>query len=317
MPAPTKSTDVDKVVCYVTRRRGDALQLLCFDQPDEPDAGTQVPAGTVDPGEAYPAAAARELDEESGLRPHDAPLLGQIDAYGRVNPESGHLHVRRVYHFDGSAVTADAWDHIARGSSDENGRVFRCHWLPLDVARRTLSGDFGRSIDLLLTHFDRKPTHRPATAADLPAINAIYNHYVPRSTCTYQEVEDTLDDRRAWFEAHGPRHPVTALTLGADVVAWGALNVFRARSAYRFSTENSIYVRHDLVGTGLGRIILADQISQARQLGYRTVVAGIDAEQAGSIKLHAGFGFANEAVLRQVGYKFDRWLDVLFMQKLL
>jgi phosphinothricin acetyltransferase len=307
--------DIDKVVCYVTRGRGEGMELLTFTKPDDPSAGTQVPAGTVDAGEAFADAAVRELAEESGLT--NAPLLGQIDARSIRNPASGNLHIRRVYHFDGSAIARDEWDHIAGGDSDERGQRFRLRFLPLTQARAALRGYFDHSIDALLRWFDHKPLHRPATRDDLRAINDIYNHYVSRSTCTYQEIEETMADRQAWFENRSERHPVTVMELAGEVVAWGSLNVFRARSAYRFSTENSVYVRHDLIGAGLGRMILADQIAAARRLGYRTIIAGIDAEQAGSIRLHEQFGFVNDAILRQVGRKFDRWLDVAFMQKLL
>ena len=305
--------DIDKVVCYVTRGRGEGMELLTFTKPDDPGAGTQVPAGTVDGGEPFADAAMRELMEETGLT--NAPLLGQIDARGILNPASGNLHVRRVYHFDGSAIARDAWDHIAGGDSDERGQTFRLRFLPIGTARAALRGYFDHSIDALLRWFDRKPLHRPAMREDLGAINDIYNHYVSRSKCTYQEIEETEEDRRAWFENRGERHPVTVIELDGEVVAWGSLNVFRTRSAFRFSTENSIYVRHDLVGAGLGRIILADQIADARRLGYRTIVAGIDAEQAGSIRLHAQFGFVNDAVLRQGGRQVDRGVGGGFMEK--
>lgn len=304
--------DIEKVVCYVTRSRGASLDLLVFDHRDDPEAGTQVPAGTVDPGEAPDAAADRELFEETGLR--DLPRLGMLDARGWMNPASGNLHLRRVYHYHAEAAP-DAWDHVATGSSDENGKVFRCRWLPIEEARRVLAGGFGRSIELLLAYRDHKPVLRAATFDDLAAINDIYNHYVPRSTCTYQETDEPIGDRRVWFESRGPMHPVKVIELGGTVVAWGSLNVFRARTAYRFTTENSIYVRHDLIGRGLGRLLLADQIRDARHLGHRVIIAGIDAEQPASIRLHERFGFVQSGYLKEVGFKFGRWLDVVFLQK--
>lgn len=155
---------------------------------------------------------------------------------------------------------------------------------------------------------------RLATEADLPAIRDIYNHYVLTSTTTYQEVPDTLDDRRIWFRNREPRHVVTVAELDGGVVGWASLNVFRARSAYRFSCENSVYVDHRFFRRGIGAALLADSIERAKASGFKTIVAGIDADQAGSIAIHAKHGFEQVGRFERVGFKFDRWLDVVFMQ---
>jgi L-amino acid N-acyltransferase len=158
---------------------------------------------------------------------------------------------------------------------------------------------------------------RLATETDLPAINDIYNHYVLTSTTTYQEVPDTLDDRRAWFRGREPRHVVTVAEVDGVVVGWASLNVFRARSAYRFSCENSVYVERDHFRKGIGGALLGDSIERGRLAGFKTILAGIDAEQLGSIALHAKHGFVECGHMKRVGYKFDRWLDVVFMQRML
>ena len=155
---------------------------------------------------------------------------------------------------------------------------------------------------------------RPAAIADLKAINDIYNHYVLTCTCTYQEEPESIEGRRAWFEAHDERHPVTVAELDGQVVGWGALSSFRERSGYRFTAENSVYVRHDIHRCGVGSALLSDLLERARQLGYHTIFAGIDASQEASIALHARFGFVKVAHLKQVGVKFGRWLDVVGMQ---
>ena len=155
---------------------------------------------------------------------------------------------------------------------------------------------------------------RLATEADLPAINDIYNHYVLTSTTTYQEVIDTLEDRRAWFRNREPRHVVTVAESDGTVVGWASLNVFRARSAYRFSCENSVYVHHEQFRRGIGGTLLADSIERAKAGGFRVIVAGIDAEQTASVALHARHGFVEVGRFTRVGFKFDRWLDVVFMQ---
>ena len=158
---------------------------------------------------------------------------------------------------------------------------------------------------------------RAATAADLAAINDIYNHYVPRSTCTYQEEFETIEDRRAWFAEHGEAHPVTVATSADEVVGWGCLSPYRKRSAYRFTVENSVYVRHDRQRHGIGRVLLADLIDRARALGHHTIVAVIDAEQTGSVALHEAMGFRDGGELRELGFKFDRWLHVRYLQLML
>jgi phosphinothricin acetyltransferase len=158
---------------------------------------------------------------------------------------------------------------------------------------------------------------RPATEADLVAINDIYNWYVPRSTCTYQEVDETIESRRAWFAHHGQRYPVTVAEREGQVVGWGSLSDYRERSAYRFTCENSVYVRHDLLGQGIGSVLLADLIDRARRGGFHTIIAGADAEQTASIAMHAKFGFVECGRQTQVGFKFERWLDVVFMQLML
>jgi phosphinothricin acetyltransferase len=155
---------------------------------------------------------------------------------------------------------------------------------------------------------------RLATAADLPAINAIYNHYVLHDTCTYQEEPTTPDERTAWFTAHSPSHPVTVYTLDHDVVGWASLNRFHPRSAYRFTVENSVYIRHDMHRRGIGKALLADLLIRATSLGHHRVIAVISADQPASIALHQKAGFTDCGLFREVGFKFDRWLDVRYMQ---
>ena len=158
---------------------------------------------------------------------------------------------------------------------------------------------------------------RAATAVDLQTISDIYNYFVTRSACTYQEELETIEERRTWFEEHGPAHPVTVATLDGDVVGWGCLSPYRTRSAYRFTVENSVYVRHDMQRRGIGRLLLADLIERARVAGHHTIVAVVDAEQAGSIALHQSMGFRDGGELRELGFKFGRWLHVRYLQLML
>jgi L-amino acid N-acyltransferase YncA len=161
------------------------------------------------------------------------------------------------------------------------------------------------------------PLIRAASEADLPAINDIYNYYVLHSTATYQEEPEPMEGRRAWFARHGAAHPVTVAELDGEVVGWASLSRYHVRSAYRRTVENSVYVRQDCHRRGVGRALTVDLIARARALGHHAIIAGIDAEQAGSVALHESLGFVRVGHLRQVGFKFGRWLDVIYAQLVL
>jgi phosphinothricin acetyltransferase len=160
---------------------------------------------------------------------------------------------------------------------------------------------------------------RPATADDLEAINEIYNHFVVRSTCTYQTEPETMEGRRAWFTAHGAKHPIIVMEDDAEgrVIGWGSLSPFHRRAAYGHTVENSVYVHPAHHRKGIGKLLLARLIELAREAGHHTVVALIDAEQVPSVGLHREMGFEEVGHLREVGFKFGRWLDVIYMQKMM
>jgi len=158
---------------------------------------------------------------------------------------------------------------------------------------------------------------RPATESDLVAINDIYNHYVQHSTCTYQETPDALATRQQWFRRHGDPHPVIAAEMDGRVVGWGSLSPYNARSAYRRTVENSVYVHHEQHRRGIGALLLRDLIARARNLGHHAIIAGIDAGQTASMALHARFRFEKVGHFKQVGFKQDRWLDVIYMELML
>ncbi len=159
---------------------------------------------------------------------------------------------------------------------------------------------------------------RLATAADLPAINDIYNYYVLRSTCTYQLEPETLAARTAWFRDHAPdKYPVTVAESSGQVAGWGSLSKFRDRAGYAPSVEASVYIRHDLHRRGLGRALLLDLIARARAAGFHTLIGGASAEQTASLALQQSLGFTPVACFKEVGLKFGQRLDVVFMQLML
>jgi len=164
---------------------------------------------------------------------------------------------------------------------------------------------------------DQTVTVRPATEADLGAINDIYNHYVLNSTCTYQETPEPLERRREWFSHHGEKHPVIVAESGGRVLGWGSLSAYHPRSAYRRTVENSVYIHHEHHRRGIGSLLLKELIARARSLGHHAVIAGIDAEQTASVALHAKFRFEKVGHMKQIGFKFGRWLDVIYMELIL
>lgn len=164
---------------------------------------------------------------------------------------------------------------------------------------------------------DQTITIRPATEADLAAINDIYNHYVLQSTCTYQEEIEPIEGRRDWFRRHGKEHPVIVADMGNQIVGWGSLSPYHKRSAYRRTVENSVYVHQEFHRRGIGSLLLKELIVRARDIGHRAIIAAIDGEQPASVALHAAFRFQHVGRLQQVGFKFGRWLDVVYMELLL
>ena len=160
-------------------------------------------------------------------------------------------------------------------------------------------------------------TLRPASDADLPAILDIYNDAILNSTASFETVPRTLDEERQWLREHSHPYAVLAAIHDGDVVGWASLSPFRPKAAYRFTAEDSVYVQADFWGKGLGALLLARLLEVAASNGFHTVIALIVGDNAASLRLHRGFGFRRVGVEREVGYKFDRWLDVVIMQKTL
>lgn len=161
-------------------------------------------------------------------------------------------------------------------------------------------------------------TIRLATESDLEVIRAIYNYYVQHSTCTYQLELDTVEERVAWFRNRNTKlHPVTVAESDGSVIAWASLSPWNKRGGYSLTAEASVYVQHDQHRRGLGRALLLDLIERAKTAGLRTIIGGTSRDQTASLALQAAVGFVEVGTFREVGRKFDRWLDVTYMQLLL
>jgi L-amino acid N-acyltransferase len=160
---------------------------------------------------------------------------------------------------------------------------------------------------------------RPAKREDLPAILEIYNDAVLTTTATYDYEPRSLEHRIKWFEDHEKINlPIfVAEEENGQIVGWSSLSRYHDRAGYRFTCENSIYVAASARGRGIGKLLLAPLIESARSLGLRAIIAAIDATNAASVRLHAGFDFVEVGRFPNVGFKFERWLDLVYMELLL
>jgi L-amino acid N-acyltransferase YncA len=158
---------------------------------------------------------------------------------------------------------------------------------------------------------------RDATLADIPDIQAIYAHHVLHGTGTFEEIPPSVEEMRERFMKVKDRG--WAWLVGTDatgVLGYAYYTQFRDRSAYRYCVENSIYVRDDVRGQGVGKGLTQRLIETATAQGFRQMIAVIgDSENVGSIGVHASLGFQHTGILRASGIKFGRWLDVVYMQR--
>jgi len=158
---------------------------------------------------------------------------------------------------------------------------------------------------------------RPATLEDVPSIQAIYAHHVALGLASFEEKPPPVEEmRRRFQEITRDGFPYLVAEFGDAVVGYGYCTLYRTRSAYRYALEDSVYVRHDSLGRGVGKAILAELILRCEALGYRQIIAVIgDSGNAASIGLHASQGFLRVGTLRSVGFKLGRWVDSVFMQR--
>jgi phosphinothricin acetyltransferase len=158
---------------------------------------------------------------------------------------------------------------------------------------------------------------RNATENDLFHINDIYNYYVVNSTATFQTSLESLDERIIWFREHNDMYPVIIAESDDKIAGWASISKFKKREAYKPTVENSIYINHDYLFQGIGTVLLREVINLAKFSGYHSIIAGISADQEVSVILHKNHGFAEVARLKEVGFKFNKWLDVVYYQLLL
>jgi phosphinothricin acetyltransferase len=158
---------------------------------------------------------------------------------------------------------------------------------------------------------------RPAKPDDIEAIQAIYAHHVLKGLASFEEEAPSAAELRRRYEALvAGRLPYLVAEFGGIVAGYAYCSLYRTRSAYRYSLEDSVYVRPDAQGRGIGKTLLGELIRRSEALGYRQMIAVIgDSANAASIGLHASEGFLRAGTLRSVGFKFGRWVDSVIMQR--
>lgn len=158
---------------------------------------------------------------------------------------------------------------------------------------------------------------RDSQAEDMPIVHAIYSHYVLSSTASFEEVPPNLNEmcrrRDAVLQA---RLPHLVAERGGAVIGFAYAALYRARSAYRHTAEDTVYVASESSGRGIGRMLLDEVLRRSGRVGYREMIAIIgDSANTPSIQLHGALGFRTVGTLTNVGFKLDRWLDTVIMQR--
>ena len=155
---------------------------------------------------------------------------------------------------------------------------------------------------------------RPAQASDADTINAIYNHYVRTSTATFDTEEITAEKRLAWLDEHVGDYPVLVAVRDGHMLGWGSLSRWGTRCAYRHTVEISIYIDESATGAHIGPRLAEALAARAREAGHHVIVSQIVHENEASLKMAGRLGYERVGMLKQVGRKFDRWLDVVLME---
>jgi L-amino acid N-acyltransferase len=157
---------------------------------------------------------------------------------------------------------------------------------------------------------------RDAAPADLEGLTAIYNEVIANSTAVYACDPVTVADRRAWWQARcAAGYPVLVAADAAGVAGFASFGDFRAWPGYRFTVEHSVHVRADVRGRGVGSALVQALLPRAAACGKHMMIGGVDAANSASIRFHERLGFTRTALLREVGFKFERWLDLVFLQR--
>jgi L-amino acid N-acyltransferase YncA len=161
-------------------------------------------------------------------------------------------------------------------------------------------------------------TLRKATIDDVPAILDIVNYSILHTTANYHYEVLPLQTQLDWFaDKQAKNYPVIVADYNGKAIGFATYGMFREKIGYQYTVEHSVYVAESFIGKGVGGQLLSELIKLAKREGHHVMVGGIDAENAGSIAFHKRYGFTENGIIKEAGFKFGRWLDLLFMQLIL
>ncbi len=160
-------------------------------------------------------------------------------------------------------------------------------------------------------------TIRPARLDDLPSITEIYNNAIEKTVTTFDTEPKSRDEQKHWFFTHGKKNPILIAEQGGILIGWGALSKYSNRSAYDDTAELSVYVKEQWQGKGIGKALIEAVLKKGKSAGLHAVIARITEGNEKSIHIHESMGFEHVGILKEVGFKFNKRLDVYILEKIL
>jgi phosphinothricin acetyltransferase len=158
---------------------------------------------------------------------------------------------------------------------------------------------------------------RKALISDIKDITEIYNEAIKKTNATFDTIEKTVDEQKSWFNNHGPKNPIILAEKNGSILGWAALSKYDTKCAYSDTTEMSLYIKKENQGQGIGKKLMHEIIKQGEKAGIHSILARITLGNNISIELHKSVGFEIVGIMKEVGYKFGKRLDVVLMQKVL
>jgi phosphinothricin acetyltransferase len=160
------------------------------------------------------------------------------------------------------------------------------------------------------------PEIRKATPSDVAAIAEIYNEAILTTDASFDVEPKTVEEQQRWFEEHGSKNPILVAEINGKVVGWASLSQWSSRCAYSDTAEISLYIKDGFRNRGIGKKLMRTILAEGQKVGLHTIITRITSGNIISIRLHEQFGFENVGVMKEVGKKFGKLLDVCVMQKI-
>jgi len=187
-------------------------------------------------------------------------------------------------------------------------------WYPLSSSRMHLRQAVGSHTIARMGDPAYESLIRDATIDDVPAITDIYRDAVLNTVATFDTVPPTIESRTEWLQHHGGRFPVFVAVVDGQIAGWASLSEWSDRGAYAYTAESSVYVATSHRRQGIGATLLAAIEARARELNYHTIIARVVATNETSLRLVRAAGYDDAGLIREVGYKFGKWLDMCVLQ---